>query len=108
MIEAASPDFLHTLSSQGPLVGVLVIAIVWLQKTMAAQANQSAEAIKAANALFQQERDARLDSMDEHIRNLEARSQACETDRMKLWQMMARRHRASSEENAQDDRHPHP
>lgn len=107
MTEPASPDFLHTLSSQGPLVGVLVFAIVWLQKTMAAQATQAADAIKAANTLFQQERDARLDAMDEHIRNLETRSQACETDRIKLWQMLARRHR-HGEENAQDAPLPHP
>jgi hypothetical protein len=104
MIEPAassSPDILHTITAQGPLVAVLVVAIVWLQKTMSMQASEAAAALRAANELFQKERDARLDAMDEHIRNLDARSQACETDRIKLWQMLARRP-VPKEENAQD------
>lgn len=98
---AFQPDITHTLATQGPLVIVLAFAIVWLQKTMAAQAEQAAHAVKEANELFQKERDARLDAMDEHLKQLDARSRECEADRIKLWQLIAEKN-AAKEENAQD------
>lgn len=85
MFEIMPEELIKSLLGQGPLVVSLVIAITWFNSTQ-----------KETNSLLFKERDARLNSMDEHIKQLEARSQACETDRIRLYQMAVQQeHRIS-------------
>jgi Tfp pilus assembly protein PilN len=90
-----SDELIKILLQQGPVVGLLLFAIIWLQKSMTTQNEQANNALAKASDSFQKERDARLDAMDEHIRRLESkneqleqRSQKCEQDRTLIFHIL--------------------
>lgn len=72
-------ELFKAISTQGPLV-VFMLWVIWGQKT-------SNEALMEGVKSIQ---DARFEAMEAHIKKLEAKSDTCEADRIKLWEQLAK------------------
>jgi len=70
---------LKAITTQGPLFAVM-LWVMWHQR-------ESNDALLKSVQVVQ---DERFEAMERHIEKLETRSEACESDRLKIWQENAR------------------
>ena len=71
-------SIIESIIAQGPLVAFM-LWVIWSQKS-------SNESLMSGVKSIQ---DARFNAMESHIQKLEAKSEACEQDRMRLWEQNA-------------------
>lgn len=76
-MEELTSIILHDLKGQGLPLLLVFAALIYFYRGNATLITS-----------FGQERNARLDAMDAHIRALEAKSLECEEDRERLWERL--------------------
>lgn len=72
-------ELIKAVVAQGPLVAFM-LWVIWGQKTSNEALMEGVKAIQ----------DARFEAMEAHIKKLEAKSDNCEADRVKLWEQLAK------------------